>query len=352
MFKAEALGGKSVKTRLCVLFGGASTEHRVSRRSASKVLPNIDETKYEIIPVGITEDGRWIYYAGHDWNAVLTGEWENDAGNLPAAISPDTGVHGLTLPDGKTMRVDVIFPILHGKNGEDGTVQGLFELAGIPYVGCGVAASANTMDKAITKLFADREGIPQAKYLIFRREEFFKDPETNVRRTVEALGLPIFVKPARTGSSVGIAKVKTRDALADAVREAGKYDRKIVFEEAIVGQELEVAVFGDCDGRVITSAVGEIVPNAEFYTYAAKYDDEGTLLYIPAHISAAASDALRARAEAIYRAMDCFGMARADFFLRERDGEIIFNEINAIPALRISACIPSFSPIPGSRIRS
>ena len=325
--------------KLCVLFGGASTEHEVSCRSAESVLNHIDCEKYDVATVGITREGRWLRYQGGDPAAIRSGAWERDPGNRPSCISPDTSVHGILYPDGSTERTDVVFPILHGKNGEDGTMQGLLELAGIPYVGCGVAASANTMDKVITQLFADREQILQANHMVAHQRKFEKDPDGMAAEAVEKLGLPIFVKPARTGSSIGVGKAKTVGDVRRCMEEAFRFDRKQVLEECVSGQEIEVAVFGDADGEVLTSCVGEIAPAQEFYTYSAKYDDEKSKLFIPARISTEASDCVRRTAERIFRAMSCFGLSRVDFFLRT-DGAVVFNEINTIPGFTSISMYP------------
>ena len=218
-------------------------------------------------------------------------------------------------------------------------MQGLFELARIPYVGCGVAASANTMDKAITKLFAEREHITQAKYLVIHQRKFEKDPDGIASDAAEKLGLPLFVKPARAGSSIGVGKAKTVADVRRCIEEAFRFDRKLVLEECIVGQEIEVAVFGDADGEVLTSCVGEIAPAQEFYTYSAKYDDDGSELFIPARIPQAASEQVRSSAERLYRSLSCFGLSRADFFLRS-DGTVVFNEINAIPGFTSISMYP------------
>ncbi|MBE6934874.1 MAG: D-alanine--D-alanine ligase [Ruminococcaceae bacterium] len=324
---------------LCVLFGGASTEHKVSCRSTESVLNQIDREKYHVITVGITRDGRWLRYMGGDPAEIRSGAWEQHPDNRPCCISPDTGVHGLMYSDGTTERVDVIFPVLHGMNGEDGTMQGLFELARIPYVGCGVAASANTMDKAITKLFVDDLGITQARHVVVHRRKYLADPQRTAEEAVAALGLPLFVKPARAGSSIGVGKAKTIEEVRACIEDALQYDRKLVLEENIVGQEIEVAVFGDADGEVLTSCVGEIAPQAEFYTYEAKYDDEGTALFIPARISDDASVRVRSAAEKIYRCLSGFGLSRVDFFLRNGE-EVVFNEINAIPGFTSISMYP------------
>ncbi len=325
--------------RLCILFGGASTEHAVSCRSAESVLNHIDREKYDVVTVGITEDGRWLRYRGGDPAEIRSGAWEWHPDNISCVISPDSSVHGLLYGDGRTERIDVVFPVLHGKNGEDGTMQGLLELAGIPYVGCGVAASANTMDKAVTKLFVEREGIAQAPYLVLHQRKYEKDSRGSAEAAAEALGLPLFVKPARAGSSIGIDKAKSVEDVQRCIEEALRIDRKLVLESAIIGQEIEVAVFGDADGEVLTSVVGEIAPSQEFYTYSAKYDDDGTALYIPARISEAAAAETRRCAERIYRGMGCFGLSRADFFLQP-DGTVVFNEINAIPGFTSISMYP------------
>ncbi len=325
--------------KLCVLFGGASTEHEVSCRSTESVLLHIHEEKYELITVGITRDGRWLRYKGGDPAEIRNGAWERHPANVPCCISPDKSVHGLQYADGSTERIDVVFPVLHGTNGEDGTMQGLFELAGIPYVGCGVTASANTMDKVITKLFADREGIVQAKHVVAHQRKFEQDPAGMAADAVEKLGFPIFVKPARTGSSVGVGKAKNLEEVRRCMEEAFRFDRKLVLEECVVGQEIEVAVLGDADGEITTSCVGEIVPAQEFYTYSAKYDDEASKLYVPARIPEEASTCVQRTAERIFRSMGCFGLSRVDFFLRE-DGTVVFNEINTIPGFTSISMYP------------
>jgi len=327
-----------MKTKLCILFGGKSSEYAVSLRSAASVISHVNTDDYEVIPVGITREGRWMRCTCAP-DVIERDAWQNAAGTELCVLSPDPVVHGLQYPDGRTERVDVIFPVMHGENCEDGAMQGLLTLSGVPYVGCGVAASANTMDKAITKLFADRAGVRQAKSIVVFAQEFAADAAANVANAVETLGLPIFVKPARTGSSVGVSKVKTAEALADAVAFAAKYDRKVILEECIVGQEIECAVFGDAHGEVLTSVVGEISPGQEFYTYEAKYDDEGSLLFIPARISDEIAAVVRHNAEIIFRALECFGLSRVDFFLKE-NGEVVFNEINALPGFTSISMYP------------
>lgn len=327
-----------MKTKLCVLFGGNSSEYEVSLRSAASVLSHLHAEKYEVSTVGITRGGKWFRYYG-SYAHIEDGSWVRDPENVPCVLSPDTSHHGLLFGDGHVEPVDVVFPVLHGEKCEDGVMQGLLTLSGIPFVGCGVAASANTMDKAITKVFAEREGIRQAKSIVLFASDFLCDVQAQTERAVTALSLPIFVKPARTGSSVGVSKVKTAQDLAEAVSLARQYDEKIILEACINGQEIECAVFGDAHGEVLTSVVGEICPAQEFYTYSAKYDDEGSLLYIPARIPSAAAEKVRAAAEAVYRALECFGLSRCDFFLSD-SGEVIFNEINSIPGFTSISMYP------------
>ncbi|NLD86788.1 MAG: D-alanine--D-alanine ligase [Clostridiales bacterium] len=315
--------------KLAVIFGGMSSEYEVSQSSAAGVLRNTDTSKYDIYPIGITKEGKWLLYCENDWDKIADGSWIDSPSNIPAVISPDRDCHGLILSDGQRIRIDVVFPVMHGKYCEDGAIQGLFELSGIPYVGCDVASSANCMNKIYTKIFADREGITQAKWTHMFSSDFLSDVEGNTQRIIEFLGLPIFVKPASTGSSVGISKVKTAKSLEDAVKEATLYDKRIVFEENITGQEVEVAVLGSLR-KQIASSVGEIIPAQEFYTYSAKYHDAQSETLIPARLSPEVSDELKRLALRVFNALGCSGLSRVDFFVRN-DREIIFNEINTLP---------------------
>lgn len=327
-----------MKIKLCVLFGGRSSEYEVSLRSAASVLSHLHKENYEVVTVGITRGGRWLRsHASYD--AIADGTWIDDPANVPCVLSPDAGHHGLLYADGRVERLDVVFPVMHGETCEDGAMQGLLTLSGVPFVGCGVAASANTMDKAITKLFVERTSVKQAETLVYDASVFLSDIEGNSEKAVRALSLPLFVKPARTGSSVGVSKVKEKSELADAVREAARYDDKVLLEEALTGQEIECAVLGDARGEVRTSIVGEICPEQEFYTYDAKYSDEGTLLYIPARIPDEAAARVRADAETVFRTLECYGLSRADFFLTPQ-GEVVFSEINAIPGFTSISMYP------------
>ena len=340
------------KLSVCVLFGGVSPEHEVSLRSAESVLNHIDHSKYNIFPVGITKDGDWVYYTGKDYSLLPTGEWKNHPDNRRAAISPLRG-QGLLCFEGDCVvreRIDVVFPVLHGENGEDGTIQGLLQLAGIPYVGPHVAASAVAMDKTLTKLVADQAGIPQADWLLVRREEMECRMESILDQLEEKFAYPMFVKPAGTGSSVGVSKAADRQALEQGLRAAAVYDQKVLVEEFIRGKEIEVAVMGN--DNPVASVCGEIDSGAEFYDYDAKYITDTSVAYIPARISEEAAEQVRELAVRVYQAIGCQGLSRVDFFVTE-DGRAVFNEINTIPGFTSISMYPKLfaaSGIPYSQL--
>ena len=327
------------KLSVCVLFGGVSSEHEVSLRSAESVLNRLDKDKYHIFPVGITKDGDWILFGGKDYSMLPAGTWQNCEDNRRAALSPVRGQGLLSFENDCVVRerIDVVFPVMHGENCEDGAIQGLLQIAGIPYVGPHVAASAACMDKTITKLIADAAGVRQAAWQLVTREGFARSRE-NALNTVEArFAYPVFVKPAGTGSSVGVAKAKDRAALEAAIEAALKYDRKVLVEEFISGQEVEVAVLGN--DNPFASICGEIDSGAEFYDYDAKYISDCAHLYIPARISEQTTEQVRELAVRVYKAMGCRGMSRVDFFVKS-DGEVVFNEINTIPGFTSISMYP------------
>ena len=340
------------KLSVCILFGGVSPEHEVSLRSAESVLNNIDKSKYNVFPVGITKDGDWILYTGKDYSLLPSGEWRTFPGNRRAAISPVRG-QGLLSFEGDCVvreRIDVVFPVLHGENGEDGTVQGLLRLAGIPFVGPQVAASAVAMDKTLTKLVADQAGIPQADWLLVRREEMECRMESILDQLEEIFAYPMFVKPAGTGSSVGVSKAADRQALEQGLRAAAVYDQKVLVEEFIRGKEIEVAVMGN--DNPVASVCGEIDSGAEFYDYDAKYITDTSVAYIPARISEEAAEQVRELAVRVYQAIGCQGLSRVDFFVTE-DGRAVFNEINTIPGFTSISMYPKLfaaSGIPYSQL--
>lgn len=328
--------------KLAVLFGGVSSEHEISCLSAASILRELDRTKYEICPVGITRDGAWRYCPDCPADEVASGAWATRADAVPALLSPDRQTHGLVLlRDGRaeTLRLDCVFPVLHGTGGEDGTVQGLLELAGIPYVGCGVAASANSMDKSLTKVMVEAAGVPQAKYYLALRHDFERGAEGVVRAAAQALGaFPVFVKPCSQGSSVGVSKANDMLELAAGLTEAFRLDDKVLVEAFIDGQEVECAVLGN--ERPVASPVGEVAPTQAFYTFDAKYKDDSSQLYIPAHITPQQSETVRQNALRVYAALGCRGLSRVDFFVTRDTGEVVFNELNAIPGFTSISMYP------------
>ena len=330
---------KSAKLSLAVIFGGVSSEHEVSRMSVTSILENLSNERYEVHMVGITKEGRWLLYTG-PVEDILSGAWEQGP-VTPAFLSPDPSVHGLVaLRDGKaeTIHVDVIFPALHGKNGEDGTIQGLFQLSGIPYVGCDTESSAICMDKAVTHSLLSSADIEQAHYLWFYADRFDAAPDTIKNKIQARLDFPVFVKPSNAGSSVGVSKVERFENLDQAIRKAAREDKKVVVEEGITGQEVEVAVLGnrDCDA----SLVGEIGASAQFYDYDDKYINGTSQLYIPARIPQEVSEKIRQTAVRAYRLLGCSGLARVDFFVTAGDNRVILNEINTLPGFTSISMYP------------
>jgi D-alanine-D-alanine ligase len=321
-----------LRKNVLVIFGGVSEEHEVSLSSATNVIKNIPREKYNIITLGITKEGKWMLYKG-PIRDIKNGDWKRNKGNVMAFISPDRRKKGLIVLDEKEIlfqSIDVVFPVLHGKNGEDGSIQGLLELSGIPYVGCKVASSANCMDKVITDSILKSVGIKKANSFWFHISEFNNDQYDVVKRIEEKLGpYPYFVKPANSGSSVGISKVSNREKLKEGITFAANEDNKILVEECIKGQELECAVLGN--QFPIASIIGEISSPDNFYDYNSKYINDTSTLYIPARISDEISDQIRNIAIKAFKTMGCQGLSRIDFFLREGDNEIILNEINTMP---------------------
>jgi len=314
-----------------VLFGGVSPEHAVSLVSAEAVLRNMNKENRRILPVGITREGRWLLFGGDDYTQIAADQWEEHPANRPAFISPERGA-GLCIlrNDGvEIVPVDVIFPVLHGENGEDGTVQGLFQLSGIPYVGCGVCASAASMDKSVTKLIAATTGVRQAEWLTLHRSAFQEDAAAMCREITSKIDYPVFIKPCSTGSSVGVSKVRNEAELMPALESAFRFDRKVLAEEFINGREIEVAVLGNENAKAATA--GEIDAGAEFYDYETKYVTSTSTPYIPARIDDDTMKAVREWAVKIFAALGCAGLSRVDFFVTRDNNEIVFNEINTLP---------------------
>ncbi len=311
--------GTGDRIRLVVLFGGQSAEHDVSCTTAAHVLRAADPAKYEITPVGISRDGTWAI--SESARAALAA----GPASLPGHLDPTgTSIVPADVITGTTRTV--VVPLLHGPMGEDGTVQGLLELANIPYVGSGVLGSALAMDKAMAKQVLWANGIPQARYRSFRAHEITPGLPATL---AEELGLPLFVKPANMGSSVGVSKAKTVEAVREAIDTALTYDEWVVVEEAVVGREIEVAVLGNLEPRA--SLPGEIVPGAEFYNYADKYLDDGSQTLVPASLTPEQSDAVRAMALQVFTVLRCEGLARVDFFFEQNGRGFLCNEVNTMP---------------------
>ncbi len=325
------------KKTVVVLFGGQSSEHEVSRVSASTIISNMDQEKYYIIPVGITKDGRWMIYNGPVEN-IKNGEWEKFG--TPAVLSPDASQKGLLKIVGnkvKVIPVDVVFPVLHGLYGEDGTVQGLLELARIPYVGCGLVASAVSMDKGYTKIIAKNARINQADYVIVMKEDINKKSVLN--KIEKKLGFPCFIKPANAGSSVGITKAHNREEAFEGLKLAAEHDKKIIVERNINGREVECAVLGSGKGTK-ASGVGEILAAAEFYDYDAKYNNAESRTVIPADLDEKTVEEIRKTAIKVFNAVSGEGLARVDFFVENETGKVIFNELNTLPGFTSISMYP------------
>lgn len=341
-----------VKLSVCILFGGMSPEHEVSLRSAESVLNHIDHNKYNVFPVGITREGDWLLYGGKDYSLLPTGEWMACPDNRRATISPVKG-QGLLCFEGDCVmreRIDVVFPVLHGENGEDGAMQGLLQMAGIPYVGPHVAASAVAMDKTLTKLVADHVNVPQAAWQLVQSRDLELHMESIMNRLEKKFTYPMFVKPAGTGSSVGVSKVGARIGLQKALHTAAKYSSKILVEEFIPGREIEVAVMGN--DSPFASVCGEIDSGADFYDYDAKYVTDTSVAYIPAFIEEDIAESIRETAVKIYQAIGCQGLSRVDFFLTEGN-RVVFNEINTLPGFTSISMYPKLfeaSGIPYSQV--
>lgn len=321
------------KLRVAVLFGGRSVEHEVSVVSAQGVMGALDDTRFKAVPIGVTRQGTWLTPAQTE--QALERIRQERMRSLDEPLGE--GLLYRTAALGALRRVDIVFPLIHGTNGEDGTLQGLLEMAGVPYVGAGVAASALGMDKALQKTFFRHHDFPVVADVEIKASDWTRNRDSVLRAAEATIGYPAFVKPANGGSSIGTSKARSREDLETAVAEAFRYDRKVLVEEAIEGREVEVAVLGNDEAEA--SPVGEITYEAEFYDYRAKYDDPATSLHIPADIPEALSDRLRETAVAAYKTIDCAGLARVDFFLTP-DDQIFLNEVNTIPGFTPMSMYP------------
>ncbi len=321
------------KLKVAVLFGGRSVEHEVSVVSAQGVMAAIDDKRFKAVPIGVTRQGTWLTPAQTE--QALQRIRQERLRSLDEPLGE--GLLYRTAALGALRRMDIVFPLIHGTNGEDGTLQGLLEMAGVPYVGAGVAASALGMDKALQKTFFRHHGFPVVDDVEIKASDWTRNRDSVLRAAEATIGYPAFVKPANGGSSVGTSKARSREDLEAAVAEAFRYDRKILVEKAIEGREIEVAVLGNDDPEA--SPAGEVTFETEFYDYRAKYDDPATGLHIPADIPEALSDRLRETAIAAYKTIDCAGLARVDFFLTP-DGSFFLNEVNTIPGFTPTSMYP------------
>lgn len=324
-----------------IIFGGVSSEHDISCISATSVLKNIPRDIYNVYMLGITKDGKSYLYSGSFEN-LEKDCWLTDESKLTKAIiSSSREDHGIIVFEGntvKTVYIDVCFPVMHGKNGEDGTMQGLLTVAGIPFVGCNTMSSAVCMDKAITNSICDVNGIAQAKWLYITKYDFEKSGREFAKRCAQYLGFPCFVKPANAGSSVGVRKSADEESLYEDLKYALSFDSRVVVEEGIIGAEVESAVLGN--NEIFVGEIGEIVPCNEFYDFEAKYIDGSTALHIPARISKEKQEEIKEVAAKAYKAFGCSGLARIDFFVRESDGAVLLNEPNTIPGFTSISMYP------------
>ncbi|HJQ46381.1 MAG TPA: D-alanine--D-alanine ligase family protein [Amycolatopsis sp.] len=340
------------KTRVAVVFGGRSSEHTISCVSAGSVLANLDPERFEIVPIGITREGGWVLGTSDPRALEIRGrELPSVSEGKALVLAGDptrTELVGIDAGTDALGGVDVVFPVLHGAFGEDGTIQGLLELAELPYVGAGVLASAAAMDKEYAKKLLAAEGLPVGTYAALRRNQSTVDVEDR-----ERLGLPVFVKPSRAGSSIGITKVTAWDQLDDAITHARETDPKVLIEAAVVGREVECGVLEFPDGRVEASLPAEIRVLAEdkWYDFETKYLGEDAELDIPAKLDDAVTERLRALAVEAFRALDCQGLARVDFFVGE-DGELTINEVNTMPGFTTTSAYPKMWAVTGMDYRS
>lgn len=333
------------KKNIAVIFGGQSSEHEVSCISVQTVAKAINKEKYEVTYIGITKDGRWLQV--DTLNDIEQGTWEQST--TKAILSPDATRKEMIFYDDNgftTKKIDVIFPVLHGMYGEDGTIQGLFELSQIPYVGCGVLASAAAMDKIYTKIIVDDLGIEQAEYVLVRSSDVEKANsgqkeimDIQVKAVEDKLSYPVFIKPSKAGSSQGVSKAHNREELIEGLKLAAMHDTKILVERNIIGREIECAVLGGA-GDVSASGIGEILAAAEFYDFDAKYNNEESKTVLSPELPEGKTEEIREAAKAIFTAIDGYGLSRVDFFLEKDTNKVIFNEINTLPGFTSISMYP------------
>lgn len=316
------------KIRVGVIFGGRSGEHEVSLRSAESVINAMDKTRYAVVPIGITQEGQWL--VSGDSKTMLPQTVMASNNHQMVAIIGDPTRQGLTRLDAGTSEpLDVVIPVLHGTYGEDGTIQGLLEMAGVPYVGCGVLASATGMDKVVMKQLFTQAGLTVIDYEWFLRSSWEEKPQAIIKQISRRLGFPVFVKPANLGSSVGISKAKDKTELRAAINDAARYDRRIIVERAVVGREIEVSLLGN--DHPVASLPGEIITGHEFYDYEDKYVDTTSRTEVPARLPKKILERIQRDGIKAFQAIDGSGLARVDFFVERETNRVIINEINTMP---------------------
>ncbi len=338
----------SKKTVLCIMFGGNSTEYEVSLKSSYSVLENVDRTKYDIVRVGITRQGQMYIYEGED-AMIKDNSWKDDSANLKKALfSTSYGDHAVyAINEGgavERVAIDVVFPVMHGAYSEDGRLQGMLDMCGVAYVGPGCASSAVCMDKAFTKMLLNNYGVPVAATVYVTQNDVENDFDS-IKKDVAELGYPVFVKPANSGSSVGVSKAANEEELKTALEKAIKFDGKVLIEEAIVGKEVEVAVLGN--EKAIALTCGEIISDADFYDYDDKYNNGTSTYKIPAEIKKSTWINLKRTAEGIFQYLDCKGLSRVDFFVCGEEEKIVFNEINTLPGFTSISLYPKMAMASG-----
>lgn len=338
------------KLKVALLFGGCSEEYRISLKSAYSIITNIDKQKYDVVMIGITKKGGWFKYDGPA-DALLNNTWNSDEYCTPAILSPDRNMHGLLeVHENQVIHipVDIVFPMLHGKQGEDGTIQGLLELSGIPYVGCGIQSSVLGMDKELAYCAVQKAGVMTPRY-----NTLFINSKDEILRADNGLSYPLFVKPANSGSSFGITKVSCKEELQDAIREAGKYDKKILIEEAVKGSEVGCAVMGN-DDELIVGEVDQIELTHGFFRIhqekKPEVSSDNSTIHVPALISSEVRDYVQQTAKRIYSALGCSGLARVDMFLTPK-GEIVLNEVNTMPGFTSYSRYPRMMTASGITIQ-
>ncbi|CEI74232.1 MULTISPECIES: D-alanine--D-alanine ligase family protein [Romboutsia] len=334
------------KLNVALIFGGKSGEHEVSLSSTASIYKHIDKNKYNVFTIGITKDGRWMYYEGSEEN-IKNGQWENLANkNVEINLIPVGNREvGIKFEDGRFEKIDVLFPVLHGPYGEDGKIQGLFEISQIPYVGCGVLASSVGMDKLVCKKVFSQMGLPQVNYTYTTKIVFNNNTEEELNKIERELDYPVFVKPANLGSSVGISKATNRKELLNGINEALKFDSRIVLEQGVDAREIEVSVLGN--EEVKASIAGEIKPAKDFYDYEDKYINGASTYEIPAKISDADMENIRKMAVDAFKGIDGKGLSRVDFFIDRKSGEIFINEINTLPGFTNISMYPKMWEVTG-----